>query len=177
MSYDCGRRASRCQATYRLWQFPQNYATISETNQPAELMPQFSTIEYQLQVIIVSILLFHNHNPTPLLCFAKLADWKSSAHFPICGGHMSGCRLPQSIEGQPAPTNNLLDTFTTVVTGITAIVTKFDPSKLIGWPHLIWANGMLLVVTAPSFGVILWCHLIINHTIISSWPLGRFHCS
>lgn len=29
--------------------FPQNYATISETNQPAELMPQFSTIEYQLQ--------------------------------------------------------------------------------------------------------------------------------
>lgn len=31
-------------------QFPQHYAAISETNQPAELIPQFSTIEYQLQV-------------------------------------------------------------------------------------------------------------------------------
>ena len=32
-------------------QFPQHYAAISETNQPAELIPQFSTIEYQLQVM------------------------------------------------------------------------------------------------------------------------------
>lgn len=31
-------------------QFPQHYAAISENNQPAELIPQFSTIEYQLQV-------------------------------------------------------------------------------------------------------------------------------
>jgi protein transport protein SEC23 len=30
-------------------QFPQHYASISENNQPAELIPQFSTIEYQLQ--------------------------------------------------------------------------------------------------------------------------------
>ena len=31
-------------------QFPQHYAAISESNQPAELISQFSTIEYQLQV-------------------------------------------------------------------------------------------------------------------------------
>jgi protein transport protein SEC23 len=31
-------------------QFPQHYAAISESNQPAELIPHFSTIEYQLQV-------------------------------------------------------------------------------------------------------------------------------
>ena len=31
-------------------QFPQHYAAISENNQPAELISQFSTIEYQLQV-------------------------------------------------------------------------------------------------------------------------------
>ena len=35
----------------RCLQFPQHYAAISETNQPAELIPQFSTIEYQLQVM------------------------------------------------------------------------------------------------------------------------------
>lgn len=31
-------------------QFPPSYAGISEMNQPAELMPQFSTIEYIVQV-------------------------------------------------------------------------------------------------------------------------------
>lgn len=31
-------------------QFPPSYAGISEVNQPAELMPQFSTIEYIVQV-------------------------------------------------------------------------------------------------------------------------------
>ena len=49
-------------------QFPQHYAAISETNQPAELIPQFSTIEYQLQVmqhsfVMVIVLL------TPFLLF------------------------------------------------------------------------------------------------------------
>ncbi|EDL28469.1 SEC23B (S. cerevisiae), isoform CRA_a, partial [Mus musculus] len=49
-----------CQVDYRakLWacnfcfqrnQFPPAYAGISEVNQPAELMPQFSTIEYMIQ--------------------------------------------------------------------------------------------------------------------------------
>jgi len=33
-----------------LFQFPPAYAGISEVNQPAELMPQFSTIEYIVQV-------------------------------------------------------------------------------------------------------------------------------
>ena len=33
-------------------QFPPAYAGISEVNQPAELMPQFSTIEYVIQVIV-----------------------------------------------------------------------------------------------------------------------------
>lgn len=31
-------------------QFPQNYAGINEANQPAELIPQFSTAEYRLKV-------------------------------------------------------------------------------------------------------------------------------
>ena len=31
-------------------QFPQQYAAISEQHQPAELIPQFSTIEYTLMV-------------------------------------------------------------------------------------------------------------------------------
>lgn len=31
-------------------QFPPSYAGISDVNQPAELMPQFSTIEYIVQV-------------------------------------------------------------------------------------------------------------------------------
>lgn len=33
-----------------VFQFPPAYAGISEVNQPAELMPQFSTIEYIVQV-------------------------------------------------------------------------------------------------------------------------------
>jgi protein transport protein SEC23 len=62
----CGRTQCRavlnpmCQVDYRskTWTcnfclqrnaFPQHYAAISENNQPAELISQFSTIEYQLQ--------------------------------------------------------------------------------------------------------------------------------
>lgn len=37
-------------------QFPPSYAGISEVNQPAELMPQFSTIEYIVQVNKTSII-------------------------------------------------------------------------------------------------------------------------
>ena len=33
-----------------LFQFPPQYAAISEQHQPAELIPQFSTIEYTLTV-------------------------------------------------------------------------------------------------------------------------------
>ena len=36
-------------------QFPPAYAGISEMNQPAELMPQFSTIEYVIQVIVMRL--------------------------------------------------------------------------------------------------------------------------
>lgn len=36
-----------------LLQFPPTYAGISEVNQPAELLPQFSTIEYVVQVKFV----------------------------------------------------------------------------------------------------------------------------
>jgi hypothetical protein len=32
------------------FQFPPQYAAISEQHQPAELIPQFSTIEYTLMV-------------------------------------------------------------------------------------------------------------------------------
>jgi protein transport protein SEC23 len=37
-----------CPFCYQRNQFPQHYADISETNLPAELIPQFTTIEYQL---------------------------------------------------------------------------------------------------------------------------------
>ncbi|KAL2764088.1 protein transport protein Sec23B isoform 1 [Daubentonia madagascariensis] len=58
-----------CQVDYRakLWacnfcfqrnQFPPAYAGISEVNQPAELMPQFSTIEYMIQRGAQSPLIF-----------------------------------------------------------------------------------------------------------------------
>lgn len=40
-------------------QFPPSYAGISEVNQPAELMPQFSTIEYIVQVKNTCILYIH----------------------------------------------------------------------------------------------------------------------
>ena len=59
-------------------QFPQHYAAISETNQPAELIPQFSTIEYQLQVmqhsfvmVIVLLTLF------PLFLFSLTSSFLS----------------------------------------------------------------------------------------------------
>lgn len=42
-------------------QFPQHYAGISESNQPAELIPQFSTIEYQLQVMNIIIQFYFVH--------------------------------------------------------------------------------------------------------------------
>uniref|UniRef100_A0A2K6FPH8 Protein transport protein SEC23 n=1 Tax=Propithecus coquereli TaxID=379532 RepID=A0A2K6FPH8_PROCO len=58
-----------CQADYRtkLWarnfcfqrnQFPPAYAGISEMNQPAKLMPQFSTIEYMIERGAQSPLIF-----------------------------------------------------------------------------------------------------------------------
>ena len=42
-------------------QFPQHYSAITETNQPAELIPQFSTIEYQLQVCRGDYALWHEY--------------------------------------------------------------------------------------------------------------------
>lgn len=36
------------------FQFPPSYAGISEVNQPAELLPQFSTIEYVVQVRLMN---------------------------------------------------------------------------------------------------------------------------
>lgn len=44
-------------------QFPPAYAGISEVNQPAELMPQFSTIEYVVQVIILCHPIYLGENP------------------------------------------------------------------------------------------------------------------
>ncbi|KAK1874674.1 Protein transport protein Sec23A [Dissostichus eleginoides] len=38
-----------CNFCYQRNQFPPSYAGISEVNQPAELLPQFSTIEYVVQ--------------------------------------------------------------------------------------------------------------------------------
>lgn len=38
------------------FQFPPTYAGISEVNQPAELLPQFSTIEYVVQVKLLFFL-------------------------------------------------------------------------------------------------------------------------
>ncbi len=43
-------------ATDLLLQFPPQYAAISEQHQPAELIPQFSTIEYTLTVCICWLL-------------------------------------------------------------------------------------------------------------------------
>lgn len=42
-------------------QFPPSYAGISEVNQPAELMPQFSTIEYIVQVNLHLLCTVHRH--------------------------------------------------------------------------------------------------------------------
>ena len=39
-----------CNFCYQRNQFPPTYAGISEMNQPAELLPQFSSIEYVVQV-------------------------------------------------------------------------------------------------------------------------------
>lgn len=48
-------------------QFPPSYAGISEVNQPAELMSQFSTIEYIVQVNVnLLCVLFSVHRHTLL---------------------------------------------------------------------------------------------------------------
>lgn len=50
-----------CPICYQRNQFPQNYADISETNLPAELIPQYTTIEYTLparQPLLPPIILF-----------------------------------------------------------------------------------------------------------------------
>jgi protein transport protein SEC23 len=39
-------------------QFPRNYADINETNLPAELFPQYTTVEYQVRIR------FHSHSST-----------------------------------------------------------------------------------------------------------------
>lgn len=41
-----------CCFCYQRNQFPTNYSSMNESNQPAELFPKFSTIEY---VLVVSI--------------------------------------------------------------------------------------------------------------------------
>lgn len=41
---------------FQLFQFPPQYAAISEQHQPAELIPMFSTIEYTIMVIISKII-------------------------------------------------------------------------------------------------------------------------
>jgi hypothetical protein len=43
-------------------QFPPAYTGISEVNQPAELMPQFSTIEYIIQVTSLLCILMNSVN-------------------------------------------------------------------------------------------------------------------
>ena len=40
-----------CDRSFFVQQFPPQYAGITEQHQPAELIPQFSTIEYTLQVL------------------------------------------------------------------------------------------------------------------------------
>ena len=50
-----------CPICYQRNQFPQHYADISETNLPAELIPQYTTIEYALptrQTLLPPIFLF-----------------------------------------------------------------------------------------------------------------------
>uniref|UniRef100_A0A8C7QTD3 Protein transport protein SEC23 n=1 Tax=Oncorhynchus mykiss TaxID=8022 RepID=A0A8C7QTD3_ONCMY len=46
---DYGAKLWACNFCYQRNQFPPTYAGISEVNQPAELLPQFSTIEYVVQ--------------------------------------------------------------------------------------------------------------------------------
>jgi protein transport protein SEC23 len=47
-----------CNFCYQRNAFPQHYAAISESNQPAELIPHFSTIEYQLQRAALAPVIF-----------------------------------------------------------------------------------------------------------------------
>jgi hypothetical protein len=45
-----------------LFQFPPQYAAISEQHQPAEIIPSYSTLEYTITVSIhtyISLLIFH----------------------------------------------------------------------------------------------------------------------
>lgn len=50
---DYGAKLWACNFCYQRNQFPPTYAGISEVNQPAELLPQFSTIEYVVQVMFL----------------------------------------------------------------------------------------------------------------------------
>ena len=106
----------------RCLQFPQHYAAISETNQPAELIPQFSTIEYQLQVMhaqpprfislssklsslvplfpyLVDLHLSFIPSPCLLHTLFLSAFRCCPHHLPLCCGYLPGWRKPSSSQG------------------------------------------------------------------------------
>lgn len=60
-------------------------------NQPAELLPQFSTIEYVVQVRHTGVFTYvYSETGDNHVCCVFLA-WSSDAiGFPVCGGHLYG---------------------------------------------------------------------------------------
>ncbi|CAF89625.1 unnamed protein product [Tetraodon nigroviridis] len=57
-----------CNFCYQRNQFPPSYAGISEVNQPAELLPQFSTIEYVVQVSPAGPVIGVDHRQVLTMC-------------------------------------------------------------------------------------------------------------
>lgn len=107
-------------------QFPPQYAAISEQHQPAELIPQFSTIEYTLMVHFQSSAL-KGHSKH---FFNITASARAAANILICGWHLHRRWGIGSIEG------------------FTANVFEFAPTKCLSWSDHVWKNysGLLYLI-------------------------------
>ena len=132
-------------------QFPQHYAAMSENNQPAELIPQFSTIEYQLQVgqlLCVKFACCVTHIGYGLIILILIsACFSCTDHLPVCSRHMPGRGEPASIKGErnPACAGQERDVVEDVCgvgcVGVSADVPQPDSSHSTRGTHHFWPNG------------------------------------
>lgn len=111
-----------------VFQFPPSYAGISEVNQPAELLPQFSTIEYVVQVRLTDrwysrkVQTQTNTSCNMVLCLSS-AGSSDAAGLPVRGGHLYGGWGPAGSER------------------VSADVPVSAARHRAGWAHHLWTHG------------------------------------
>jgi len=82
-----------------LLQFPPQYAAISEQHQPAELIPQFSTIEYTLMVRYITRLSHFEVLLTEIFVCANVGTFENENSFHSAS---KGCLQYSSLWWTPA---------------------------------------------------------------------------